>query len=187
MLLASDPGSLESLKHWLNDWGIAIFSIVNILLTAAIAAATVQQWKLGKLVYKLQESVERDRQSVWFFQRVKPQIAVGTRGAVLEISHLTESGAWIEQVRLVLEVLPSGTRKAHAIKVQTIVPSWGTETVELGMAMRELVKTEERYGIPVAFFVESQIWAKGKFHLETTNRHTVNVGTFDLSGPIEEA
>lgn len=172
---------LGGLHQWLDAWGTAAFSIVNILLTAAIAAATVQQWKVGQLVYQLQKSVEDDRHSVWFFQRMKPYSFPGFQDIALEISNLTESGAWLEQVRVVVDVAPSEPNRAKAIAVQKIIPSWGTATVHLGVTMREeLVKTNTRSGVPVTFYVESQLWAKGKFHLEITNRYTADVGRFDV-------
>jgi hypothetical protein len=179
----SDVGSASaswSFKQWLDVWGGVIFAGVNIFLTGAIAYAGVQQWKVGNRLYSLQKSVEADRSKVWFFHRVKAASPLHD-GAILEISNLNETGAWLEQVKVVAVFGSPRQVMAKAVVLQTIIPNWNTEQCDLAPTILQLIPRDV-LPINVLVYVEIEMWAKGQHHVEQTNQYCVDVSPFLVRG-----
>jgi|SRR5579862_7120754 len=159
---------------------LSFSTVVNLLLTAAIAYAGVMQWRVSKALLKLQQVVESQRTKAWTFLRLKQSVAQGHNTAVLQISNLSQVGVWIEKVTVHLETPSGAPNKAEVIQLETVLAPMASQYIDIRLEVQRLVEpkgTEVR----AIVLLEAFFWANGEWQNEKTGRYSMNVGNAHVS------
>jgi hypothetical protein len=158
-----------------SDSVVLVSTVVNVLLTGAIAFAGIMQWLVSGRLLDLQRVVENQHTKVWLFLRMKGAPLSGHDSAQVQISNLSQVGVWVEKVTVHVEV-PAGTpNKAKAILIECILPPMLTKAdVDIRAAVHEMVQPGVTQ-VPATVHVEVEFWVNGLWQREKTSRYSMVV------------
>jgi hypothetical protein len=149
---------LQVLKVWLQSWG-------NLVLTAAIALATVMQWFVSRRLGQLQERIEQNAERVEVYPVLKPAIISNRWHPVLYVANLSAQGVWVSH--LVIEISDLTYERAHHPDLRTtqqvneLIPPYAAIEIKVGIAVMEKVNYQSgQYSCELAGQVHYRACAK---------------------------
>ena len=133
------------------------------------------QYVVARRIFKLQKSIEENQNRAWLFLRIKQTTSQHQDIAQLEITNLSQSGAWLEKATIRLGV-PQGERNlGHALMLETQLGSSSELPVDISGEIRVLAELRDGGKKSIVAWAEVEFWANGAYHTEPTIRYSIDL------------